>query len=171
MRTEIRLPLWIIGVVLFISSIVSNFTYDVLAGKRATPRSAPEPTATAAVCDQPTGSGPDLTAASQGASAPEQSVVPPATPQAAPHRSGVASWYDDGPGLYAAVNSFRFGDAPYRVRVRYGSAYVDVVVRDHCNCYTGTSRERLIDLSPDAFDDLAPLSRGLIRDVVVEGIR
>ena len=79
----------------------------------------------------------------------------------------MASWYDDGPGLYAAVNSFRFGDKPYRVTVWYEGRHVTVVVRDHCNCYTGTARERAIDLSPEAFAELAPLSRGLIKPVEV----
>ena len=81
-------------------------------------------------------------------------------------RSGRASWYDDGPGLYAAVNSYRWGDPRYSVRVCAGSRCVTVTVRDFCQCYVGTSRERVIDLSPDAFRRLAPLSAGLVKVTV-----
>lgn len=78
---------------------------------------------------------------------------------------GLASWYDDGPGYYAAVPSFVWGDAPYEVRVcRQDDSMtcVTVTVRDHCACRIGTPDERLIDLSPDAFEMLAPLSLGLV---------
>lgn len=71
---------------------------------------------------------------------------------------GVASWYDDGPGLYGAVHSWRFGDRPYRLTVSSGSRSVVVTVRDYCAC----PDQRVIDLSPAAFSRLAPLSRGLI---------
>lgn len=81
--------------------------------------------------------------------------------------SGVASWYDDGPGFYAAVHSFRWGDPPYRVVVTAdnGNSIV-VTVRDFCQCYVDTERERVIDLSPAAFAALAPLSNGLVRVTV-----
>jgi len=104
---------------------------------------------------------------------PSPSSVPATTPDAGREtplalgpRSGRASWYDDGPGLYAAVNSFRWGDTPYRVRVTAGDRSVVVIVRDFCGCYTGTARERIIDLSPAAFQALAPLSRGLVHVTV-----
>ena len=76
---------------------------------------------------------------------------------------GTASWYDVGPGLYAAVPSYRFGDQTYPLNVCAGERCVQVTVRDHCSCFVGTSRERVIDLSADAFRRLAPLSRGLVR--------
>lgn len=72
--------------------------------------------------------------------------------------AGVASWYDDGPGLYAAVPSWSFGDTQYQVLVRAGDRSVVVTVRDFCGC----PGARIIDLSPDAFVRLAPLSRGLV---------
>lgn len=71
---------------------------------------------------------------------------------------GLASWYDDGSGLYAAVPSWRFGDTPYRVRVTGNGRSVVVTVRDFCGC----PGDRIIDLSADAFARLAPLSRGLL---------
>lgn len=84
---------------------------------------------------------------------------------------GTASWYDDGPGLYAAAGpALRVGDwRNSRVEV---CAETCVVVRlvDWCACYKGTARERVIDLSPDAFRRLAPLSRGLVR-VTVRPVR
>lgn len=76
--------------------------------------------------------------------------------------TGIASWYDAGPGLYAAVPSWRWGDAPYRVRVTAGGRAVVVTVGDFCGCPGG----RVIDLSADAFARLAPLSQGLVRVTV-----
>lgn len=84
--------------------------------------------------------------------------------------SGTASWFDDGPGLYAAVHSYRWGQPRYSVRVCSGSRCVTATVRDYCQCYVGTSRERLIDLSPAAFARLGSLSRGIL-PVTVEGMR
>jgi hypothetical protein len=75
--------------------------------------------------------------------------------------SGVASWFNSyGPGLYAAVNSYRFGDPRYSVRVclQDGSKCVVVVVRDYCQC----PGNRIIDLSRDAFSRLADPSVGLV---------
>ena len=85
-------------------------------------------------------------------------------------RSGRASWYADGAGLYAAVNSYRWGDPRYSVRVCAGTRCVIVTVRDFCQCHTGAPGEKLIDLSPEAFARLAPLSRGVVR-VTVEGMK
>jgi len=90
-------------------------------------------------------------------------AVPPVGPTPSPV-SGTASWYDDGPGLYAAVSSWTWGDERYDLRVcgvDWGVC-VTVTVRDFCQCYVGTSMERVIDLSPDAFRKLAPLSHGLV---------
>jgi hypothetical protein len=64
----------------------------------------------------------------------------------------------------AAVHSFRFGDEPYLVKVERGNRSVTVLVVSYCAC-RGT--DRAIDLSPFAFRQLAPLSRGRI-DVVME---
>ncbi len=150
------------------------------------PRSAPEPTGSPTPIAMTADDSPSALAESAAASAPEQSRaplirLPPAAP--VPTRAstpaptakratrtvleGRASWYDDGPGLYAAVHSFRWGDGRYWVTVTAGRRSVRVLVRDHCACYVGTSKERVIDLSPAAFRALAPLSRGIIRNVVV----
>lgn len=78
--------------------------------------------------------------------------------------TGEASWYDDGPGLYGAVHSYRWGDRRYNVRVcRADNAdvCVTVTVRDHM-----ANRVRAIDLSPQAFSRLAPLSRGVVQVTV-----
>lgn len=78
-----------------------------------------------------------------------------------------ASWYDDGPGYYGAVHSFRWGDERYPVevcRVDRPTRCVTVVVRDHM-----ANRHREIDLSPAAFAELAPLSRGVV-DVTVRRV-
>ena len=76
--------------------------------------------------------------------------------------TGIASWFDAGPGLYAAVPSWRWGDEPYRLRVTAGDRAVVVTVGDFCGCPGG----RVIDLSADAFRRLAPLSVGLVRVTV-----
>jgi rare lipoprotein A (peptidoglycan hydrolase) len=80
---------------------------------------------------------------------------------------GVASWYDlKGPGLYAAMPEWRWGDPAFRARVCTDSACVTVTVNDHCGCPDG----RVIDLSADAFRRLAPLSQGLVRVTVSVGV-
>jgi hypothetical protein len=81
-------------------------------------------------------------------------------------QTGTASWYDDGPGLYAAVHSYRFGDPRYELRVCRAddpSVCVTVTVRDHM-----ANRERLVDLSRDAFERLADPSVGVLRVTIAE---
>lgn len=84
--------------------------------------------------------------------------------------SGVATWYDDGPGHYAAagpalrVGSWR-GDV---VEVCSADRCTTVRLVDWCACGPRGGQATLLDLSPDAFRELAPLSRGVIR-VTVEG--
>lgn len=77
---------------------------------------------------------------------------------------GSASWYADGPGLYAAAGpALRIGAWRGRtVSVCTKTACVRVILSDWCACYPATSRERIIDLSPAAFAVLAPLSRGIV---------
>jgi rare lipoprotein A (peptidoglycan hydrolase) len=41
-----------------------------------------------------------------------------------------------------------------------------VRLTDWCQCYRGERRERIIDLSDDAFARLAPLSTGVVRVTV-----
>jgi rare lipoprotein A (peptidoglycan hydrolase) len=89
------------------------------------------------------------------------------SPEAAWAVRGVASWYDlKGPGLYAAMPEWRWGDPAFRARVCTDSACVTVTVNDHCPCVTG----RVIDLSADAFRRLAPLSQGLVAVEVTVGV-
>lgn len=63
-----------------------------------------------------------------------------------------------GNALLAALPTYQ--GVPYRIRVWRGSKHVDVTVVSVCGCG--------IDLSPAAFGELAPLSRGRIA-VEVEG--
>jgi hypothetical protein len=68
--------------------------------------------------------------------------------------SGEASWYDDGPGLYGAVHSYRWGDPRYPVKVCRADdpdVCVVVTIRDHM-----ANPDRAIDLSPSAFHALWP---------------
>lgn len=84
-------------------------------------------------------------------------------------RTGWATWFDDGAGYYGAVRSWRYGDDPYAVQVclaaRPGTC-THVVVRDYCACGSRHGEATVIDLSPSAFRELAPLSRGVIRVTV-----
>ena len=104
---------------------------------------------------------PDLTAS------PEPSVAPTPRPTVR-IISGRASWYDNGPGLYAAAGPVlrsMLGRYWRGLRVSVCTASdtcVSVRLTDWCQCYKGQATERLIDLSPDAFARLAPLSRGLV---------
>lgn len=80
-----------------------------------------------------------------------------------PYASGEQVWY-------AAVGSWHYHDKPYQVEVcRTGTAKcVTVTVRDYCHGAWKALKKpwkrnsRLIDLSPAAFMELAPLSRGII---------
>lgn len=83
---------------------------------------------------------------------------------------GRASWYAAdgliaaaGPALREALGA---GWRGTRVTV-CASGCVTVVLSDWCQCYRGTDRERVIDLSDDAFRRLAPLSAGLVRVTVL----
>lgn len=90
--------------------------------------------------------------------------VPAQRPTAQPSAGtsqGTATWYDDGPGLYAAVGTWHWHDTPYELSVCTPAACVTVTIRDFCRaCADG---RRIIDLSPDAFQQLAPLSQGVVR--------
>jgi len=79
---------------------------------------------------------------------------------------GVASWYPASGMIAAAGPALRRELGPrwrgQLVRVCAGRC-VTVTVSDWCQCHRGTRRERLVDLSDDAFARLAPLSAGLVR--------
>jgi hypothetical protein len=93
------------------------------------------------------------------------SPPPVTTGSGAPLTLGIASWYPAA-GLQGAMPSYRFGDDPFPVAVCAfeggRSACVTVLVTSFCLCRVGAS-DRVIDLSPEAFAVLAPLSRGLVR--------
>jgi hypothetical protein len=139
----------------------------------ATPRSAPADSGPWTLLEAPHGASPfappptiGTRPASVGAS-PDLSTPPATSDIGTAIASGTATWYDDGPGLYAAVPTYRFRDPHYRVRVcNRSDVCVVVTVRDFCGC----PGDRIIDLSPSAFRKLAPLSRGVI-PVSVEDLR
>lgn len=108
------------------------------------------------------------------------------TPSGVPE-VGVASWYDatrhgqsswytrQGITHYAAVGSWRWGDKPYTLRLcreDEPTRCTQVLVVDWCGrCAADlgrvwTSKSRVIDISPAAMVELAPLSRGVVRVVV-----
>ena len=105
---------------------------------------------------------------------PVHATAPRGAPLAARSATGWATWYDDGPGMYGAVPSWRWGDEPYTVQVcgfeGGRTNCVLVTVRDFCLCGDRHGVPTVIDLSPSAFRALAPLSRGVIR-VTVDGVR
>jgi rare lipoprotein A (peptidoglycan hydrolase) len=99
----------------------------------------------------------------------EAYVVP--TPRAPVRRSadrgsavaGVATWYDVGSGVYAAAKRgiAAKGDRVVVCREQPFHCLVIPVV-DVCACGDRNGRHTLLDLSPDAFAELAPLSRGVV---------
>jgi len=119
-------------------------------------------------------------------------TVHPSVPVRTPHGipvSGVASWYDatknnawytrGGNRMYAAVGSFRWGDAPYSIKVCRADGptkCVTVIVTDYCGrCHKDlkrkwTRKSRNIDLSPQAFSKLTNggLHLGVLRVILSE---
>ncbi len=92
-------------------------------------------------------------------------------PSRAP-RSGFATYcaptprYCQGWGngaLLGAVRSFRFGDKPYWLRVTSGERSVVVRVVSFCACGRRHGVPTVVDLSPAAFQRLAPLNAGIVR--------
>jgi hypothetical protein len=85
-----------------------------------------------------------------------------------PAIGGVATWYDDGPGLYGAagpvLRDMLGGDPAFRgQRVTVcADECVTVTLTDWCACGDRGGISTVIDLSPDAFRRLAPLSAGVI---------
>lgn len=79
---------------------------------------------------------------------------------------GRASWYA-ADGMIAAAGPElrqRLGRGWRGTHVNVcASRCVVVRLADWCQCYRGERRERVIDLSDDAFSRLAPLSAGLVR--------
>jgi hypothetical protein len=71
-----------------------------------------------------------------------------------------------------AVPTFHYGDEPYQVTVRHDARHTVVTVVSYCACGDRAGTPTVIDLSPAAFSDLAPLSAGVIEvTIVVEGPR
>lgn len=101
-------------------------------------------------------------APSAGVSVPAPTRYRASATWCAPTPTQCQDW--GGNAKLGAVYGFRFGDRPYPVRVSRGGNAVVVTVVSHCAC-RGT--DAAIDLSPSAFVELAPLSRGRI-DVTVE---
>jgi hypothetical protein len=62
-----------------------------------------------------------------------------------------------------------YGGRPYLVTVRHGKASTIVRVVSSCACGLRHGIPTVIDLSPAAFRELAPLSRGVIRVTVSRG--
>jgi hypothetical protein len=86
---------------------------------------------------------------------------PPPTPDG--ERSGWATWYDDGPGLYGAAGpAIRVGSWRGRLVEVCAEQCVTVRLTDWCACGQRHGRPTLIDLSPAAFRQLAPLSAGVV---------
>jgi hypothetical protein len=150
----------------------------------ATPRSAavipsPDRAWTVGESDQPR-SGAPLMAASPavtGSADPAPSATPVPSPTGAVSSlvQAEATWckptpkYCQGWGGKAtvgAVYGFTWGDEPYWVRVEYRGKKSDVLIVSHCAC---NNSHGYIDLSPYAFEKLAPLWRGRI-DVTVRSL-
>lgn len=132
---------------------------------------------------EPSLSASPLPGGASSSPSPAAVLSPPATPKPKAVQlsdggsiaGGIATWCAPTPtqcrrwggrALLGAVPSFRWGDKPYRVRVRYRGHRVDVTVVSFCAC----PGDRIIDLSPWAFRKLAPTWRGTIQ-VSVQDLR
>ena len=80
--------------------------------------------------------------------------------------SGVASWYDAGPGLYAAMHGYRDGTNVH-IKVCAKDRCITVPVVTQCQICRWKRGSVLVDLSPAAFRYFAPLPVGLV-NVTVE---
>ena len=102
------------------------------------------------------------------------SVVPPPAAASA-SLGGLATWYDDGPGYYAAAGPelrLALGDQWRGQTVEViaeSGARTLVTLSDWCACGRRNGVPTLLDLSIQAFADLAPLSAGVIVVDVVLG--
>jgi hypothetical protein len=80
---------------------------------------------------------------------------------------GYATWYDDGPGLYGAAGpalreSLGANWRGQTVDVCSDGRCVTVKLSDWCACGARHGKPTVIDLSPQAFKQLRPLSAGVI---------
>lgn len=169
---------WIaVGVVVVLAALAI-----AAAGWALAPRSAPDPTGEpSAHSDRPTGGASDPSLVDLAASGPEPSPGPAAPaptgaigdPLVSSSASGWATYcaptpdycqtWGDG-ALLGAVPSFAWGDEPYPVVVclEGGARCVTVTVVSYCACGDRDGIPTVIDLSPAAFEALAPLARGVI---------
>lgn len=174
-------PQWRAGCAWLVIVLLIGVSIGFMIGSCTAPRTAPSTTPSSPpaqssdlrATDRPTPQPTAEPVIGSARTSAMRSVAPRTLPTQGPAQTvleGLATWYDDGPGLYAAVNSFRWGDRPYDVTIclargEYrGTVCVMATVRDHCYCLVNGER-RLIDLSPQAFAKLAPLGSG---EVVVE---
>jgi hypothetical protein len=86
-------------------------------------------------------------------------ALPPATAKPSPASivlaarsgtrvAGTASWWASfGPGIYAALPGYVAG-THVTIRVCAGDRCVDAPVITSCQCFVGTPRERIVDVSP-----------------------
>lgn len=77
--------------------------------------------------------------------------------------SGIASWYDAGPGLYAALPGPWMPHRKLLVCGPDGECLGGIPVVTSCGCPGG----RVVDLSPGLFARFAPVSAGLVRVTMV----
>lgn len=94
--------------------------------------------------------------------APDASVPAPTGEVGTALVGGWATWYDDGPGMYAAVPWYT--GTPVTVRVcADGSRCLLLRTRDFCACGPRHGIPTVADLSREAFSYLAPLSDGIVK--------
>lgn len=148
----------------------------------ATPRYSVDATAPVEPTE-PSSDGPEVVgvSGSLGASpfVPPAVASPPQTQLGTALEAGWATWCAEtatkckgwNTRYVGAVQSFTHGDEPYGVQVcllEDPATCTHVVVVSHCACGDRGGEATVIDLSPPAFRELAPQSRGVIR-VTVEG--
>lgn len=80
-------------------------------------------------------------------------------------RRGPASWFNAGPGWYAAVPGYIDGTVMTAVVCTFPDGKANCLslpIVSSCQCFRHTPAEKVVDLSPAAFAQFAPLSRGVV---------
>jgi hypothetical protein len=160
-RYEDESPAWLLVAVV----LVALFTLSPVVGSHPARLTASTPAQIGASLVQPESDvAPRLGVDSDAESPTDGAPIPTQDPGelTSSIESGIATWFDDGAGFYAAVPTWHWGDEPYAITVcrqDKPGVCVPATVRDFCQC----PGARIVDLSPLAFSKLAPLWAGLVK--------
>lgn len=150
-----------VGPLLYAAAAVVIVVMALMAGlHQSAPRSSPDPTASPSL--PASGLSGDLSRSgasglgSSGAPSVAAGAPLPAGGLVSAEHDGVATWYDDGPGIYAAAGpELRNGAWRGSTVDVCGKACIPVRLSDWCACGDRAGLPTLLDLSADAFARVA----------------